>query len=145
MYGISIPGMGTYPPGVRWLHESQPVSNQPMGLGFTHRARRYGPGDRLFRPRFVGFVDDGNICDPGTGPYPPRLPLASRAPANQQSDSGVGFLAPCGAVPTRGITDFVPGLLDLKMYERIFYSGMGTHSLRVCWLHEPQLISNQPV
>ena len=27
----------------RWLHEPQPISNQPVGLGFPHRAGRYRP------------------------------------------------------------------------------------------------------
>ena len=40
----------------RRLHESQPISNQPVGLGFPLRAGRYNPGDHCFRPRVVGVV-----------------------------------------------------------------------------------------
>ena len=43
----------------RWLHEPQPISNHPVGLGFPHRAGRYRPGRSLFscfRP-WVGVVD----------------------------------------------------------------------------------------
>ena len=32
----------------RWLHEPQPISNQPMWLGFPHRAGLYRPGRSLF-------------------------------------------------------------------------------------------------
>ena len=32
----------------RWLHEPQPISNHPVGLGFSHRAGRYRPGGSLF-------------------------------------------------------------------------------------------------
>ena len=35
-------------PGCRWLHEPQPISNQPVGLGFPHRAGRYRPGEPPF-------------------------------------------------------------------------------------------------
>ena len=28
----------------RWLHESQPISNYPVGFGFPHPAGRYRPG-----------------------------------------------------------------------------------------------------
>ena len=28
----------------RWLHEPQPISNQPVELGFPHLAGRYRPG-----------------------------------------------------------------------------------------------------
>ena len=29
----------------RWLREPQPISHQPVGLGFPHRAGRYRPGE----------------------------------------------------------------------------------------------------
>ena len=32
----------------RWLHEPQPISNLPMGLGFPHPAGRYRPGESAF-------------------------------------------------------------------------------------------------
>ena len=31
-----------------WLHEPQPVSTEPVGLGFTHREGRYRPGGYPF-------------------------------------------------------------------------------------------------
>ena len=39
-------------PGRRWLHLSQPISDEPLGLGFPHRAGRYQPG----RPPFPSSV-----------------------------------------------------------------------------------------
>ena len=32
----------------RWLHEPQPISNQPVGLGFSNPAGRYRPGGSSF-------------------------------------------------------------------------------------------------
>ena len=32
----------------RWLHEPKPISNQPVGLGFPHRAGRHRPGVSTF-------------------------------------------------------------------------------------------------
>ena len=32
----------------RWIHEPQPISNHPMGLGFTHPAGRCRPGGSTF-------------------------------------------------------------------------------------------------
>ena len=75
----------------------------------------------------------GRIFAPGMGLYPPRLALAPRTPAIQQSITGVGVSAPCGAVSprgrrfrpwcvgidpcgavsTRGTAVFVPGVLEL--------------------------------
>ena len=54
-----------------WLHEPQPISNQPVELGFPHLAGRHrpvgsafsspvrgglDPGDHRFRPQVVGLV-----------------------------------------------------------------------------------------
>ena len=35
-------------PAARWLHEPQPISNHPVGLGFPHPAERYRPGGSAF-------------------------------------------------------------------------------------------------
>ena len=35
---------------VGWLHEPQPISNQPVGLGFPHRAGRERPVVLRFHP-----------------------------------------------------------------------------------------------
>ena len=32
----------------RWLHEPQPISNHPVGLGFPHPSERYRPGGSAF-------------------------------------------------------------------------------------------------
>ena len=88
----------------------------------------------------------GRISERGMEPYPPRvrrdLDLVPRgnsrsalvpllAPANQRSVDGGGIYTPCGAVLSRGITVFVPGLLDLCMYGSISDTGMGTYHSRV--------------
>ena len=32
----------------RWIHEPQPISNQPLRLGFPHHAERYRRGNPAF-------------------------------------------------------------------------------------------------
>ena len=32
----------------RWLHEPQPNSNHPVGLGFVHPAGRHRPEEKIF-------------------------------------------------------------------------------------------------
>ena len=93
-YGrISNPGWETIFPGVRWLYVRSPAnqrfSDWPVGLGFPHRAGR-------FRPVVPGW----------------RW-LYYRDAANQRSAGGVGVSTSCGAISTRGITVFVPGLSEL--------------------------------
>ena len=51
----------------RWFHEPQPISNQPVGLGFPHRAGGLDPGDLRFRLWAVGVV--GVISSPEMGTY----------------------------------------------------------------------------
>ena len=43
----------------RWLHEPQPISNHPIGLGFPHPAGRYEPGESAFTP--PGFWSCGGM------------------------------------------------------------------------------------
>ena len=57
--------------------------------------------------------------------------LALRTPANWRSVSGFGFSRPCGAISTRGIALFFPGLSELYMYEIISDLGIGSNSPRV--------------
>ena len=135
----------------RWLHEPQPIGNQPVGLGFPHRAGRYRPvGSPFSSPGCRGFRDMEGFLIRGWNPilvvvlhiksslkclpwsqkllilpgvrwlirrWEPILPrviwLYVRASANQRSASGAGVSTLCGAVSTRGISVFVPGLLDL--------------------------------
>ena len=57
----------------RWLHEPQPISNHPVGLGFAHPAGRYRPGGSAVSSRLVGVVEirkvfvDGSLSLPGAG------------------------------------------------------------------------------
>ena len=43
--------------------------------GFHTVRRGIDPRDHRFRPRFVGVVGYGRICDSGMGPYSPRVAL----------------------------------------------------------------------
>ena len=99
-----------------WLHEPQPISFQPVGLGFPHRAERYRPGGSAFSSpicwscrdmemfvirgwdlSFPRMRWDLNIGQRANS----RHALAPYTPANQQSASGVwGFhTAPGGIAP----------------------------------------------
>ena len=40
----------------RWLHELQPITNHPVGLGFNTVRGGIDPGGLRFRARFVGVV-----------------------------------------------------------------------------------------
>ena len=66
------------------------------------------PGDRRFRPRFVGVVDMLKVTDAWMGPYLPRVALVPRTTTNQRSASGVGVSTPCGVVSTRGTAVLSP-------------------------------------
>ena len=58
---------------------------------------------------------------------PGRRWLFFRAPANQRLAGGVGVCTLCGAVPTPGITIFVPALSELSLYGVIAEPGTGTY------------------
>ena len=55
----------------RWLHELQPISNQPVGLGFTYRAGHYRPGGSPFSSVGVSYRDMEGFRIRG---YDPILP-----------------------------------------------------------------------
>ena len=85
---------------------------------------RFDPGDHRFRPQVVEVVDVWKL-NRGWDPVVPGWRWhCFRAPANHRSAGGVGFSTPYGAVSTRGITVFVPRLLDLYMYGGISDLGM---------------------
>ena len=77
----------------RWLHEPQTINNQPVGLGFPRRARRYRPRRSPFSSSscrscrcMEGFMMRGwNLILPGA------CLLYLRTPANQRSAGGAGF------------------------------------------------------
>ena len=118
IYGrIFDPGMGHYHPRVRrhhdvlsrgatlaarWLHESQPTINQPMGVGFPHLAGRYRPGGCLFSSLGCWSCrDTEEFIIRGWEPILSGFGLALCAPANQRSANGIGVSTPCGADSTR--------------------------------------------
>ena len=85
-----------------WVHEPQPIiSNHPVRLVSTPCGAVSTRGTTVLFPRVLDLEPYGRISDPGMGPYPPRVTLAPRTPAKQQSARGVGVATPCGAVSTR--------------------------------------------
>ena len=109
-----IRGWGHIIPGWRWLYQLRPISNQPVGLGFPHRAGRCQPGGPPFSSpvrrscRCVeGFMIRGcGLILPGCGGSP-------RTPVNQRSTSGVGVVTPCAAVSIREISFSFPVCWEL--------------------------------
>ena len=104
-------------PGKRWLYVRAPgpISDRPVGLGFPHRAGRFrGGGSPFLFPGCRSCKGMGGFlireCKPMVSGW--RW-IYSRAPANQRSACGLEFGTMCGAVSTRGITVFVPGLSEL--------------------------------
>ena len=106
MEGCVIRGWGLIIPGWRWLHDPQVWVSTPFGEVSTR-------GTTVFVPGLLELYMYGRISDPGMRPYPPRLALAPRTPANQRSCSGVGVSTPCRAVSTWGIAVFVPDSSEL--------------------------------
>ena len=81
------------------LHEPQPISNQPVGLGFQHHAGRYRPGGSAFSSPaswscrdMDGFLTgDGELSSPGAA-GPQRWPegqLSPRAGSMSPSQSAI--------------------------------------------------------
>ena len=136
----------------RWLHESQQISNQPVGLGFSHRAGRYRPGGSPFsspgcwsrrdmvwkpQPHWV-IADPQPISNHPVGLGFPHL-------AGRYRPGRSLFLSP-GCWSCRDMEDFLTRGWELTL------SGFGGTSalargatLAARWLHESQPISNHPV
>ena len=58
----------------RWLHEPQPISNQPVGLGCPHLAERYRPGGSASSsPVCWSCTGREGFFGPGMGTHPPRV------------------------------------------------------------------------
>ena len=86
------------------------------------------PGITVFVPGLPELQRCERISDPGRRPYPIRVALALRTPANQRSASGIGVSAQCVAILTRGITVFVPGFVGVVEVWKDFGIGYGTLS-----------------
>ena len=59
------------------------------------------------------------------GPYPPRVTVALRAPANERLTNGIGISTPCGVVSARENSIFVLGVSELQGYGRMPEPGWG--------------------
>ena len=119
MEGYLTRGWDPTLPDVRWLYIRTPANQRSAGgtevSTFLHRAERCRPGGTpSSSPGCRSFT-----CAEGflIHRWEPILPGVRwryvRASANQQPARGVGVSALCGAVSTRGITVFVPGLSEL--------------------------------
>ena len=107
-----------------WLHEPQPISNHPVGLGFLHPAGRYRPeGSAFTSPGCWSYRDiDGFLtrgwklvlprCG-GTSALAPGAPLAARWLHEPQPISsqpvGLRFPHPAGRYRPEGSAFSFPG------------------------------------
>ena len=131
MEGFLIRGRDLSLSGRRWLPEPQPISNQPV-LCFPHRARRCRLGGAPFAsPIYCNWRCVEGSSDRGMRPYPPRVALAPRNPANELLAIEVGVSTPCAAVSTRETVALVPGLLESEICGRFSNPGMILYPLRV--------------
>ena len=123
MEGFMIRGWIPTFPRCRWLHEPQPNSDQPVGLGFPHHAERYRlGGPSISSPDCWGYTlhNVWKDFDSGTGPYPPRLYKPQLGVSTQFRE-----------VSTRGTTVSIPGLFELCMCGRITDPGIELYPLWV--------------
>ena len=158
----------------RWLQKSQPISNRPVGLGFSHPAGRYRPWRSTFTSLgcwscrdvdgcltrgweriFSRVRRDRGVCPRGN----PRRAMAPEAPANRQSASGCGFPHPSGRYRPGRFFFAASGCWSCRDME-----GFKTHgceltisrcggtaalargaTLATRWLQRLQPISNRPV
>ena len=107
-------GMGPYPPRVALAQQNPTNQRSVRGVGISTPCVVVSTTRiSVFRPGWFEMLTYGRISDLGTGPYPPRLPLAPPTPADQRSTNSIGVSKPCGVVFTQGIAVFVPVLLEL--------------------------------
>ena len=135
---------GQLSPHADFMSPNQSASSQ-WGWGFHAVWDGIDPGDFRFRPWVVGscrdlgglIISGWDLILPGCGgtrwPEGQLSPHASFMRPSQPGirQWGVGISTSCGAVSTRGISAFVPGLSTLQSYGRISDPGMGNYPPRV--------------
>ena len=158
----------------RWIHEPRPISNHPVGLGFSHSPGRYRPGGCAFAsPRFLGcrcigefltrrweFIlpvfDVTSALDRGAT-LTARWLHEPREISNPQVKLGSAHTP--GEYRPAKCAFACPGFLSCRDVEGLLIrgwnlalSGGGETSalprevpLAARWLHESEIISNHPV
>ena len=161
-------------PAARWLDDPQPTSNQPVGLGFPHRAKRYRPGRFSFSSPACGscrdmetfLIRDKTLCLPVSGATSTLARGATLAACwlhdpQPNSNQRVELRLPhrAGRYRPWGSPFVRPRVVGVVEIWKDFWSGdnlilpvSGATSplarettLAVRWPHEPQSISIQPV
>ena len=111
MEGFLFRGWSLTLSGWRWLHEPQPISNEPVWLSFHTVRGGIDPGNHCFRPRCV--VDVRNDFSFGDVIFSSPGGAGSTDPSQSAiSQWGWGFHTVRGGMDP-GITVFVPGVLEL--------------------------------
>ena len=97
---LILPGCGGTPAqargatlAARWLHEPQPISNHPVGLGFPHPAGRYRPEKSAFTSAGIWSCRcmEGFLIREWDPVVPGCRWLYIRSPANQRWARDWGF------------------------------------------------------
>ena len=115
----------------RRLHEPPPISNHPVGLGFTHLAGRYRPRESAFSSlgcRSCGDMDaflirDGNKSSPGAA-GPRRWPEGQVSPRSGRFRPGGSAFSSLGSWSCRGRDAF-----PIRGWELILPGCGGTSAL----------------
>ena len=146
MEGFLIRGWYFIFPGWHRLHEPEPVSNQPVGLGLQPRTGRYRPGGPPFSSPGVGVVDTWkNFCSGDGTVYSPGATGVTSPSQTAISQLGWRFYAVRGSIKPRGPPFSSPACWSCRCMQgfltRKWYLILPTWR----WLHEPEPISNQPV
>ena len=119
------------PPGCGdWLYGPQPISDQPVGLGFPHRERRYCPRRSPLSCRVCwvrGCMEVLMIRR--LDPILPGCRWLSEPPPT--ISGGIEVSLPCEAASAQEITMFVHSWLKRWMRRRICVPGMGPYPPRL--------------
>ena len=120
----NFPGCGD------WLYGPQPISDQPVGLGFPHRERRYCPRRSPLSCRVCwvrGCMEVLMIRR--LDPILPGCRWLSEPPPT--ISGGIEVSLPCEAASAQEITMFVHSWLKRWMRRRICVPGMGPYPPRL--------------
>ena len=143
----------------RSLHEPQPISNHPVGLGFHTVRGGIDPGDLCFRLRVVGVETSSFAGAAGLLTLARGATLAARwlhEPEPVSNQSVAGFPHPAGRYRPGGSAFSSPSCRDIegfliRRWELIIPGCGGTlalargATLAARSLREPQPIGNHPV
>ena len=128
------------------MYDPQPISDQPVGLGFPHRAKSFRPGGSLFSsPGCRSCKGNEGFLSRGWKPILPGVCwFYVRSPANQRPGSGASHRV--GQFRPGGSPFSSPGCRSCKCMEVFLIWGWKLSSPGCAGsMYDPQHISDRPV